>query len=177
MELIFEKLDKTKHDRANFDCGVPVLNSFIQTRANKEMKQNLSSTVVAIPSSSNDLEFKPIAGYYTLSMSSLAFDTVPDSLKYHVPPTYPIPTARIGRLARDKRYPGIGGLILRDALFRILEQTKTIGVYGIQVDAKDAVAKKFYQKYGFIELLDAQEQLFLPIKTVQRTATFSSEYR
>lgn len=167
MELIFEKLDKTKHNREDFDCGVTVLNNFIQTRANKEMKQHLNSTFVAVPDYAHDPGLKPIVGYYTLSMSALAFDMVPGNLKRHVPQSYPIPTARIGRLARDKRYPGVGGQILRDALFRILDLVSDIGIYGIQVDAKDAVAKKFYQKYGFIELLDATEQLFLPVGTLQ----------
>ncbi len=166
MELIFEKLDKAKHNRDDFDCGVPVLNHFIQTRANKEMKQHLNSTFVAVPSIFNHPQLKPIAGYYTLSMSALAFVSVPENLKRHIPPSYPIPTARIGRLARDIRYPRIGGQILRDALFRILDQNRNIGIYGVQVDAKDETAKKFYQKYGFIELLDAHEQLFLPIKTI-----------
>ncbi|MEI6789760.1 MAG: hypothetical protein WCK42_01090 [Myxococcaceae bacterium] len=168
MKLIFEKLDKLKHNRQDFNCGVVVLNDYIQTRANKEMKQSLNSTFVAVSLDATNLDLKPIVGYYTLSMSALAFDAVPEHLKRHVPPSYPIPTARIGRLARDKRYPGIGSQILRDALFRVLEQTKHIGIYGIQVDAKDEAAKKFYQKYGFIELLDATEQLFLPIKTILR---------
>lgn len=165
VELIFERLDKNVHDRDSFDCGVEVLNEFLRNRANKEMKQHLNSTYVA-STLGLALALKPIAGYYTLSTSSLAYRSIDPSLTRHVPPSYPIPTARIGRLARDKRYPGIGSKLLRDALLRTMESSRHIGVYGVQVDAKDEAARTFYQKYGFVRLLDAPDSLFLPLKTI-----------
>lgn len=32
---IFEPLDKGIHNRNDFDCGIPILNEFLRTKANK----------------------------------------------------------------------------------------------------------------------------------------------
>jgi hypothetical protein len=163
-QTIFEPLDKAIHNRADFDCGVPVLNQFLQKKASKEMKQNLNTTYVLTTNEKNTL--KPILGYYTLSASSLILSSVPTHLIKHVPPNYQLPTARLGRLARDKNYPGIGKILLKDALVRIANASDSIGIYGIEVDAKDNAAKLFYEKFGFLSLMDNQYSLFLPLKTV-----------
>lgn len=161
---VFEPLDKNIHNRADFDCGVTVLNDFLQTKASKEMKQNLNTTYVSTTDEKDAL--KPILGYYTLSASSLVLSSVPANLAKHIPPNYQLPTARIGRLARDKNYPGTGGTLLKDALLRVARTSGSIGIYGVEVDAKNDEAKSFYEKYGFISLLDDRYSLFLPLKTV-----------
>lgn len=161
---IFEPLDKNIHNRADFDCGVLVLNQFLQTKASKEMKQNLNMTYVLTTDEEKTL--KPILGYYTLSASSLILSSVPSQLTKHVPPNYPLPTTRLGRLARDKNYPGTGKILLKDALIRITNASNSIGIYGIEVDAKDNAAQLFYKNFGFLSLIDNQYSLFLPLKTV-----------
>lgn len=161
---VFEPLDKTIHNREDFDCGVPVLNEFLRTKASKEMKQKLNTTYVL--TTDQDGTFKPIIGYYTLSTSSLILGSVPPNLTKHVPPNYQLPTAKIGRLARDKNYPGTGSTLLKDALLRIVNASHSIGIYGVEVDAKDKAAKLFYEKYGFMGLIDDDHSLFLPLKTI-----------
>ncbi len=163
-QSIIEPLDKSLHNRKDFDCGVGVLNDFLQTKASKEMKQKLNTTFVLTTDQKNTL--KPVIGYYTLSTSSLVLSTVPENLTKHVPPNYQLPTAKIGRLARDKNYPGTGSRLLKDALLRIISTSNSIGIYGIEVDAKDDMAKSFYEKFGFIGLIDNQYSLFLPLKTI-----------
>lgn len=163
-DLIFEFLDTSIHNRAAFDCGVVVLNQFLQTKANKEMKQKLNTTYVCTKKSCSLP--KDILGYYTLSTSSLVLGAVPEGLAKHIPANYRIPTAKIGRLARDKNAIGIGSLLLQDALFRILKMSADIGIYGIEVDAKDANVKHFYEKFGFIPFLDNKYSLFIPLKTI-----------
>jgi hypothetical protein len=39
---------------------------------------------------------------------------------------------------------------------------------GVVVDAKDAAARAFYKKYGFIELPKIDKRLFLPIATIDQ---------
>jgi hypothetical protein len=168
-QSVFEPLDKNIHNRMDFDCGVLVLNHFLQTKASKEMKQNLNTTYVLTTDESGTL--KPIFGYYTLSASSLVLSSVPPNAAKHVPPNYQLPTARIGRLARDKNYPGTGQLLLKDALTRITKTSAAIGIYGVEVDAKDNAAKSFYEKFGFISLIDNQYSLFLPMKTILQAFT------
>lgn len=163
-ENIFEILDRNIHNRNDFDCGIDILNNFLKTKANKEMKQNLNTTYVF--TTNEEFSLKPIFGFYTLSTSSLILSSVPSHLTRHVPSSYQLPTAKIGRLARDKNYPGIGSLLLKDALFRILRISENMGIYGIEVDAKDEAAKTFYENYGFLTLVDDPYLLFMPIKTV-----------
>jgi hypothetical protein len=163
-QSIFEPLDKNIHNRRDFDCGVGVLNQFLQTKACKEMKQNLNTTYVLTTDEENAL--KPIIGYYTVSASSLVLSAVPPHLAKHVPPNYQLPTVRIGRLARDINYPKTGSTLLKDALLRIVKASGSIGIYGIEVDAKDEAARSFYEKFGFISLIDERYSLFLPLATI-----------
>jgi hypothetical protein len=163
-QSIFEALDKNIHNRIDFDCGVQVLNDFLKNKASKEMKQKINTTYVLTTDQENTL--KPIIGYYTLSTSSLVLSAVPPHLSKHVPPNYQLPTVRIGRLARDENYPGTGSLLLKDALLRIINASNSIGIYGVEVDAKDNIAKLFYEKFGFISLIDDKYSLFLPLKTI-----------
>lgn len=130
------------------------------------MVQNLNTTYVLTTDEEKTL--KPILGYYTLSANSMVLSTIPPNLAKHVPPNYQLPTARIGRLARDKNYPGTGSMLLKDALVRIAKTSDSIGIYGVEVDAKDNAAKSFYERYNFISLIDDPYTLFLPLKTILR---------
>jgi hypothetical protein len=43
-----------------------------------------------------------------------------------------------------------------------------VGIIGFLVDAKDETAKRYYQRYGFIEFPGLALKLFLPIDTLRR---------
>lgn len=160
---IIEKLDTRKHNRNQFDCGQNILNVYLKTRANQEQKKWLNITYVMTSKLSNE-----IVGYYTLSNSAIKLASMLPNLKQDIPPTYDIPTIKIGRLAVDKNYhnKGLGSLLLKNAFNRIIEISTLSGIRGIEVIAKDHYATEFYQKFGFIPLLDSQNVLFLPIATV-----------
>jgi ribosomal protein S18 acetylase RimI-like enzyme len=42
-----------------------------------------------------------------------------------------------------------------------------IGIRAIEVDAINDAANRFYQKHGFVALLDDPNHLFLPIRVVR----------
>ena len=54
------------------------------------------------------------------------------------------------------------------ALKQALDQSKIIASTAVVTDAKDERAKNFYEKYGFVELPDHPNRLFLPMKTVEQ---------
>ena len=56
--------------------------------------------------------------------------------------------------------------MLMDALRRCLELSGSLGIHAVEVLAIDDAAKGFYQKYGFVSLLDDARHLYLPIKTI-----------
>ena len=116
MTLIIEPLDKCLHERNVFDCGVEELNKYLKNHAGQNQQNNISKIFVAVTDGLYLIP-KPILGYYTLSAGHILWDQLPDKLKQRLP-KYPIPIARIGRLARDLTYrgTGIGEFLLYDAL-------------------------------------------------------------
>lgn len=164
--IIIESLNPKQHDRQAFDCGIEVLNVYLKQRANQEQNKRLNLTYVAVQPT--DTIPKAIVGYYTLSNSSLALYAVQAEFKKHVPPTYDIPSVKIGRLAVDKNQQnlGIGKQLLRHAFKKIIDASAISGIRGIEVVAKNSTASKFYEKFGFIPLKDSTTLLFMPIETI-----------
>jgi len=152
-----------EHDRAAFDCGESELNSYLQKFANQHARHRLSRTYVMVATELPN----QIWGFYTLSTGSITHGSLPPEWRKKLP-TYPIPVARIGRLAVDKmrQGTGLGELLLKDALWRCANLSKEIGLFSILVDAKHEKAKAFYLKYGFRALIDQPLSLYLPISSL-----------
>jgi predicted GNAT family N-acyltransferase len=92
------------------------------------------------------------------------------SMRWGCQSTLQLPATLVGRLARslDFKGQGIGDLLLIDALQRSLNHSKSVASVAVVVDAKDEVAKAFYEKHGFIELPEHPSRLFLPMKLVEQ---------
>jgi len=167
MDLIIEQLNTSFHDRKTFDCGVEELNIFLTQHANQNQTKNISKTYVAVVAASVK-DRQKIYGYYTLSAGHIQSEALPENIQAKLP-KYPIPIARIGRLAVDNNYKcqGIGGFLLHDALVSVLRIADKIGVFAVVVDAKNEDAKSFYKKYGFTQLQEAELTLFLTIETIK----------
>lgn len=152
------------HDREAFDCGVAELNDFLRTKARQYAKKKIAQTFVAFPVAHP----KQIDGFYSLSMSSVEVSSVPESVRKKYP-KHPLPVALMGRLATSTaaRGQGLGELMLMDALRRIIHISEEVGCAAVIVDAKDPKAASFYKKYGFIQLQDPPNRLFIPIDVAQ----------
>ena len=152
------------HQRASFDCNEGSLNTFLRVHAGQNARKDISRTWVATPYESN-----LVAGYYTLSSGGVSFVILPDEVARRLP-RYPVPTAHLGRLAVDRRFQGqgLGGILLVDALKRILGIADQIGIHAVTVDALHDQAKRFYEANGFLTLRDDPRHLFLPLATIRR---------
>jgi len=60
-------------------------------------------------------------------------------------------------------------------LKQALDQSKIIASTAVVTDAKDERAKNFYKKYGFVELPDHPNRLFLPMKTIEQMFTIGDD--
>jgi ribosomal protein S18 acetylase RimI-like enzyme len=159
-----ELLDRKRHDRAGFDCGVPVLNTYLQRQASQDMEKRAAVVYVAV------VEEPFIAGYYTLSQFSIELAGLPETVAKRLA-RYPVVSATLlGRLAVSNALKGqrLGETMLFDALRRSLAQSAYIASAGVVVDAKDVQAAGFYQRYGFQPILGADRRLFLHMKTIQQ---------
>jgi ribosomal protein S18 acetylase RimI-like enzyme len=153
------------HNRAKFDCGTELLNEFLQKHARQNQKQNVSRTFVATGSESVD-----VLGFYTLSVTSVEKDSLvsQDSMRL---PRYPVPMAHLARLAVDKRAQGEGvaSFMMQHAFDGILNAAELIGIFGIEVVAKDLRAQKLYEKFGFKKMHRAGVHLYLPISAISKS--------
>lgn len=160
MAFTIEPLNKG-HDRKPFRCGQPDLDDWFQHRASQDDKRNVARVFVA----SNDRH--GVIGFYCLSSFTLTIDDLPDEIGRKLPHYEAIPAALIGRLARDIRVhgKGIGELLLADAVRRIISASRTLAVFAIVVEAKDAAASAFYEGFGFRPFPQHPHCLFLLTST------------
>lgn len=164
-KFLIEPFDKKKHDRAAFSCEHEALTAYIRQQAGQDMKNSVAAVFVLTP------DGKTIAGYYSLSQYAVDAGSVPTEIihKLRLPKYKELPATLLGRLARSITFKGrgIGELLLMHALRQALHQSKIIASTAVVTDAKDERAKTFYKNYGFIELPDHPNRLFLPMKTIE----------
>ena len=147
------------HSRADFSCGVDVLDRYLRELAMQDVRRRIANCFVACD------EAGSIAAYYTFAAASIALtDLPPDETKRL--PRYPVvPAGLIGRLAVDRRFHGqrLGGALIIDAARRAAGADPAI--YALVVDAKDAAAVAFYEHLGFRRFASRPMSLHLAIAT------------
>jgi predicted N-acetyltransferase YhbS len=155
-------LNKHKHNRQRFDCGVKELNHYLCVMANQQSSRDNTRTFVLEDENNSD----DIVGYYTLTMIPLELHKLPLKLqKKHQ-------NARAGgliaRLAVDHRYAKkrFGEWLVVDALRKLLIASDVVAFPFITVDAKDGAAP-FYEKLGFTPLQDSPNKLYMTIADVR----------
>ena len=154
---IIEPLGK-HHDRAAFSCGVEPLDRYFKQQAGQESRRHVVNCFVAVDRTDNS-----VAGFYTLSATSVTFDGLPEALRKKLPRYPDVPAALVGRLARDLRYRGqkIGEGLLFDAMRRTFEADIAAAI--LVVDAKDEIAANFYRKHGFLDIGPGRTRLYIPV--------------
>jgi GNAT superfamily N-acetyltransferase len=163
LDWVIERL-ATKHVRASFRCGQPVLDDWLKLRVSQFEKRDLARTYVAI----HDGE-TTVLGYYAISNHRVTYEALsPDQAKGL--PRIDIPVVLLGRLAVDQSVQGrgLGELLLLDALRRAQHIADQLGVRAVEVDVIDEKAQGFYLKYGFVPLVDDPNHLFLPMQVIRK---------
>jgi GNAT superfamily N-acetyltransferase len=160
-EWLIEPLGRL-HQREQFACGQPALDDFLRTLVSQYEKRRLGKTYVAVRPSE-----ALVLGYYTLASGAVSFAHLPKSAAKKLP-KHPVPVALLARLAVDRSMQGkgLGAALLVDALRRVLDLAKQLGIHAVEVDAIDETARAFYEKFGFMTLLDSQLHLYLPVATI-----------
>ena len=149
-------------DRRSFTCGDPELDGYLKRFARQHAETKVSRTYVAVNGAA-------ILGYYSLAMSAIRRDQLPSRYQSRFP-NYPLPVARLARLAVDHRYQnrGLGELLLADALSRCLRLSEEIGMVGVVVDAKHEHARRYYERFEFERFPDAPLTLWLPTAAIAK---------
>jgi ribosomal protein S18 acetylase RimI-like enzyme len=143
---------------------VSVLNDYLAKYAKQDVKRKASAVFVLV----DRAEPKRVIGFYTLCASSLALAELPDEITRKLPRYPEIPAILVGRLARDVNHPGVGALLLSDAITRCVRVASEIAASLIVVDSKGDAATSFYEKFGFISLPKLPDRMFLSMQTAEK---------
>ncbi len=151
------------HNRADFESGVEPLDRYFQHQARQDAKKRVAAPFVLV-----DRITGKVAGYYTLSATSINLGELPLEIAKKLPKYPLIPAFLLGRLAVDKNYrgKGLGEMLLMDALYRCLKSEIT--AMAVVVDALDNSARSFYKHYQFIRFPEYPNRLFLPMTTIAK---------
>ena len=114
------------------------------------------------------LSDRTIAGYYTLSSTSVQLGELPEQTVRKLPKYPLVPATLLGRLAVDRRQQGkgYGRFLLADALYRAAQSE--IASFAVIVDAKDGNARRFYERESFLPFPDEPMKLFRPMAGIRR---------
>ena len=152
------------HDRAAFSCGIEALDNYLKKQASQDVAKHAAVCFVLTS------DGKTIAGYYTLSQYSVDLVKLPKEIAAKLPKYPEVPATLLGRLAISTEFRGqkLGEFLLLDALHRSLQQSRHVASTAVIVDAKDEVARRFYQYFDFVPLPDTTNRLFLPMQTIDK---------
>ncbi len=154
-----------QHDRSGFACGSTALDRYLQQQARQDADKGVAAAfVLTLPPAAR------VLGYYTLSASVVHADELPAAIAKKLPRYPQLPVVLLGRLAvhSSMKGQGLGQFLLLDALHRCLQAAANIAAMAVVVDAKDAAAAAFYQRYGFAPLQAQPQRQFLPMSLVAR---------
>ncbi len=135
--------DPAQHDTTAFDCGEPSLDTWLRDHAETETGRGSARVWVWLGADGH------VDAYYSLSASKVRRDDIPKARGRAGP--VEIPAVLLGRLAlhHSLRGQSLGGLLLADALARIVDATRTVGARVVVVDALHEKAAAFYEHFGF----------------------------
>jgi GNAT superfamily N-acetyltransferase len=109
-----------------------------------------------------------IAGYYTLSSTSVQLAELPEQTLRKLPKYPRVPATLLGRLAVDRRQQGkgYGRFLLADALYRAARSE--IASFALIVEAIDDSARRFYERESFLPFPEQPLKLFRAMADIKQ---------
>ena len=158
-----EKLRKG-HKVDDFDCGVSNQNDYLKKYAWQNQQLQYGVTYVAV-----DEDKGRVDGFYTLAAGNVNFKNLPESFRREGIPKYPAPTVLLAQFGVNKpaQGKGLGKSLLVRALEAALEVSEDIGAVAVEVRAIDEEARAFYEKFGFTQMQDSPDHLFMSMEVVR----------
>jgi len=151
----------SSHDRSAFRCGNDRIDRYFRETVTQDVRRGYAKCFVAV-----ETETGRLAGFYTLTSSSIPLTEIPHDSRKKLPRYPTVPTVLIGWLGRHVDFKGrdLGEKLLLDAIRTIA--AAPIASHAIIVDAIDDAAAEFYSGYGFVSLAAAHaSRMYLPVAT------------
>lgn len=146
MTYLSERIDPARHRLSAFDSGEPDLDDWLREQAVGAAARRVARTFVWVQP---DTDPDRVVGYYSLTGHRLVREDLPRSIARGSPTE--IPAVLLARLAlgREHQGGGNGGVLLADALARIVVATDIVAARFVVVDALHEKAAGFYEHHGF----------------------------
>lgn len=141
------------------------LNRWLRHSAGQSQRRDAARTFVVLAG------HRRVVGYCTAIVSELQHADALAAVRKGMSRHYPIPVAAVARLAVDASHQGrgIGALLLRDALTRILAATEQVAIRAVVVHAINDVAAAFYARFGFKPLAHEPRTLMVTLAELRRS--------
>jgi GNAT superfamily N-acetyltransferase len=100
-----------------------------------------------------------VVAYYTLAAHEVAKSDLPKRVGHGGPDR--VPAVLLARLALDRELhgQGLGAHLLADVFSRVVEASMKVAVRVVVVDAIDAEAVAFYERFGFVAVPEHPHRL------------------
>lgn len=154
-----------EHDVSSFDCGVEALNSFLKSHALQNQRNNSARTFVSTRTGSQE-----VVGFYSLCAASVDFEQTPERIRKGLA-RHEVFLVLLARLAVDVscKGQGLGAGLLQDAFLRFMRAQEAIGARALLAHAKDAPARAFYEKWGFVSTDALPLHLYILTRDIRAT--------
>ena len=90
------------HDRSQFLSGSNALERYLREQASQDIRRRIATCFVAVSVTAG------VAGYYTLTATSVALSALPPDIAKKLPRYPVVPAVLLGRLAVARHYQGHG---------------------------------------------------------------------
>lgn len=153
-----ERFEPARHDTSGFQSGHEALDRWLERYAGQSERRDAARTFVI----SGDGR---VIGYYALLAGELDHDEATGQIRKGMSRYYPIPVAILARLAVDRRHQnrGLGAILLRDALRRVVLASEQLAIRAVVVHAIDESAAGFYAHFGFRALSTTPRTLMVTL--------------
>ena len=168
--LRIEHFDATRHDRADFDCGVGRLNNYLKLSARKQQRDDMTRVHVVVEEGS-----VRVLGYHAINLGMMNVDEL-ERRPRGAPDHGEIPVLFLGQVAVDKAAQGngLGGILMHHIFEKACMVSDVAGCHAIILDVisdggEDAFAcrKAWYEGFGFAAFASNPARMFLAMKQVR----------
>ncbi|MGO3085808.1 GNAT family N-acetyltransferase [Ancrocorticia populi] len=162
-DLYFVQYSPKAYDYRDFYSGEPEVDDWLARYAGQSEKRMETRTYLLV---SPESESRHIYGYIALANFRLLPEET--SLLFRKPTRYVLPATRLVKLAvaDEHQGEGLGAVLLFRAMEISLEAARLSGSAVMVVDALNAHARGFYERYGFVRLRDDSLRLGMTMSTI-----------
>src|SRR5271154_1540715 len=111
--LVIEPIDRAKHDRSAFTCGIDRIDNFLKNNAAKQADADFAKVYVAVEPPSTE-----VVGYYALCPHAIDISSLPAEDQKRMPryPTISAIYLSVIAVVKSRQRRGLGSFLMADAL-------------------------------------------------------------